>query len=197
MLDQTVELLDNFSKGITKDITLWTSITSALTKSLIFDESGKLLSFLSLSFLTSTNLLLIEIGFWTPLRLAKLSTPIATQIESSSTSTTTLTQTNYHPLLAAYALSLAPHENLLKEFNSTLLMLTRSDDLKIKRSALESIEQLWEILGDSMVGLVPESTTFLAETLEEVDGGVEMVTRRLVIRIEEHLGESLQSFLEN
>lgn len=196
MLDQTVELLDNYSKGNTTDITLWTSLTSALTKSLIFDESGNSPS--SQTLLTIITKVLFDMtGFWTPLRLAKISTPIASQIESASTSTTALTQAFYHPLLAAYALSLAPHENLLKEFNSTLLMLTRSDDLKVKRGALEAIEQLWENLGDSMVGLVPESTTFLAETLEEIDGGVEMVTRRLVTRIEEHLGESLQSFLEN
>lgn len=196
MLDQTVELLDSYSKGTTTDITLWTSLTSALTKSLIFDESGKSPSSQALCPII-TNVLFDMTGFWTPLRLAKISTPIASQIESASTSTTALTQAFYHPLLAAYALSLAPHENLLKEFNSTLLMLTRSDDLKVKRGALEAIEQLWENLGDSMVGLVPESTTFLAETLEEIDGGVEMVTRRLVTRIEEHLGESLQSFLEN
>lgn len=76
-------------------------------------------------------------------------------------------------------------------------MLTRSDDLRVKRNALEGLEQLWDALGDGMLGSVPETTPFLAETIEETEGGVEMVTRRLVARVEEHLGESLSSYLEN
>ena len=76
-------------------------------------------------------------------------------------------------------------------------MLTRSDELRTKRGALEALEQVWESLGDGMLGLVPETTPFLSETMEEVEGGVEATTRRLVKRIEEHLGESLESFLEN
>lgn len=74
-------------------------------------------------------------------------------------------------------------------------MLTRSDDLRVKRGALESLEVMWDTLGDGMLGLVPETTPFLAETVEETEGGVEMVTRRLIKTIEAHLGESLEDFL--
>lgn len=75
-------------------------------------------------------------------------------------------------------------------------MLTRSDDLRVKRGALEALERVWEELGDGMLSLVPETTPFLAETMEEAEGGVETATRKLVTRIEAHLGESLQSYME-
>ena len=55
---------------------------------------------------------------------------------------------------------------------------------------------VWEEVGDGMLGLVPETTPFLAETREETEGGVEAATRKLVKRIEEHLGESLDEYLE-
>ncbi|ORY85937.1 U3 small nucleolar RNA-associated protein 10 [Leucosporidium creatinivorum] len=175
MLDQTVELLESFSKGELKDVTLWSSVVSALTKALDYDETG----------------------FWTPLRLAKLSAPIANQLEAPQQLTSSLISSHYHSLLAAYAQALLPHENHLKAFNTSLLMLTRSDDLRVKRGALEALDQVWESLGDGMLGLVPETTPFLAETMEEGEGGVESATRVLVKRIEEHLGESLSSYLES
>ena len=47
-----------------------------------------------------------------------------------------------------------------------------------------------------MLGLVPETTPFLAEAREETEGGVETATRTLIKKIEEHLGESLDEYLE-
>lgn len=194
MLDQTSELLESFTRGETKDASLWTSITSALTKALVFDETGKL-DHASAPGMLAHSELVHFLGFWTPLRLSKLSTPIAHQLESGFSAT--LIASHLHPLITAYSVALLPHEIHLKNFNSSILMLTRSDDLKVKRGALEALEQMWDALGDSMIGLVPETTPFLSETLEEVDGGVEMVTRRLVAKIEGFLGESLADFLEN
>lgn len=102
-----------------------------------------------------------------------------------------------HPLVAIYAHVIGPHDKVLKAFNTSLLMLTRSDDLRVKRGALEVLEQVWESLGDGMLGLVPETTPFLSETMEETEGGVEVTTRRLIAKIESHLGETLQEYLEN
>lgn len=76
-------------------------------------------------------------------------------------------------------------------------MLTRSDDLRVKRGALDTLDVMWATLGDGMLGLVPETTPFLAETMDEGEGGVETATRQLVSRIETHLGESLESYLAN
>jgi U3 small nucleolar RNA-associated protein 10 len=108
-----------------------------------------------------------------------------------------LVASHYTPLLAQYAQALAPHEDLLKSFNTSLLMLTRSDDLRIKKSSIEAIETLWDTLGDGMLGLVPETCPFLAELIEETEGGVEEVCRRLIKTLEAHLGESLDSYLGN
>jgi U3 small nucleolar RNA-associated protein 10 len=173
MLDQTIELLGSFSCSELVDSDLFTSLLDALTKSLTYDESG----------------------FWTPLRLRKLSSPIASPLSSPFSSS--LLHAHLHPLLAAYSRALLPHELLLKGFNSSILMSTRSDSLSIKRASLEALEQLWDNLGDGMLLFVPETTPFLAETLEETEEGVAMVTMRLIKRIEEHLGETLDSYLEN
>ena len=161
-----------------------------MCKALEYDESGKNI----FQFLPRVVLITI-IGFWTALRLGKIATPIANQLAAPQPFTSTLLTSFYNPLLKNLAASLSSHESLLREFNTSLLMLTRSDDLRTKRTALESIEIIWEELGDGMLGLVPETTPFLAESIEESEGGVELVTRRLIKRIENHLGETLEDFL--
>ncbi|GAA6015436.1 hypothetical protein JCM10207_008593 [Rhodosporidiobolus poonsookiae] len=172
MLEQTVELLDGFAKGEQRDPHLWNAVASALAKALEFDESA----------------------FWTPARLAKLSSPLARQIEVSPD---VVAPAAYHTLLSAFADLVAAHESQLKTLNSSFLHLTRSDDLRVKRGAIEALEQMWETVGDGMLGLVPETTPFLAEAREETEGGVEAATRRLIKLIEEHLGEgeSMESWL--
>ncbi|GAA5903331.1 snoRNA-binding rRNA-processing protein UTP10 [Sporobolomyces salmoneus] len=171
MLDQTTELLEAFAKGESNDSTLWSAVASALTKAFDHDENG----------------------FWSAQRLAKLSSPLAHQIEAPSG---LFPISTYHSLLSSYVDLLASHETHLKSFNSQFLHLTRSDDLLVKRQAIEAIDRLWETVGDGMLGLVPETTPFLAEAREETEGGVETATRALIKRIEEHLGESLDEYLE-
>ncbi|GAA5867626.1 hypothetical protein JCM8547_001319 [Rhodosporidiobolus lusitaniae] len=170
MLDQTVELLDGFAKGEQTDADLWNAIAVSLTKALDADETG----------------------FWTPSRLAKLSSPIAHQIEVSPY---IAQQPIYHSLLSSFSDLVSSHESHLKTLNSTFLHFTRSDDLRVKRGAIEALEQMWESVGDGMLGLVPETTPFLAEAREETEGGVEAATRRLIRKIEEYLGEELETYL--
>ncbi|GAA5877943.1 hypothetical protein JCM16303_002787 [Sporobolomyces ruberrimus] len=171
MLDQTTELLEAFAKGESNDSTLWAAVASALTKAFDHDENG----------------------FWSAQRLAKLSSPLAHQIEAPSG---LFPMSSYHSLISSYVDLLAAHETHLKSFNSQFLHLTRSDDLNVKRQAIDAIDKLWETVGDGMLGLVPETTPFLAEAREETEGGVETATRGLIKRIEEHLGESLDEYLE-
>lgn len=190
MLEQTVDLLESFAGGDLRDSTLWSAVVSALSKALEYDETG-----------TSLRPARIRAdataGFWTPLRLGKLTSPIALQLSSPHALSTQLLAGGFNPLLGRFSSMLSSSEPLLKAFNTSLLMLTRSDDLRTKRTALESLEVLWDTLGDGMLGLVPETTPFLAETIEESEGGVESTTRRLIKRIEEHLGESLEDYLGN
>ncbi|BGP27409.1 U3 small nucleolar RNA-associated protein 10 [Rhodotorula toruloides] len=171
MLDQTVELLDQAAKGELQDEELWAAVASALTKAFEFDEGG----------------------FWSPARLGKLATPVAHQLEAPAG---LFSPEAYNSLVTSYSALLADHEPQLKAFNSRLLHLTRSDDLRVKRGAIDTLDVVWQEVGDGMLGLVPESTPFLAEAREETEGGVEAATRKLIKRIEEHLGESLDEYLE-
>jgi len=50
-------------------------------------------------------------------------------------------------------------------------------------------------LGHVMLPCVPETIPILVETLGEDEGGVEEVTRILIAKIEEHLGQSLDGYL--
>ncbi|GAA6036252.1 hypothetical protein JCM8097_006859 [Rhodosporidiobolus ruineniae] len=171
MLEQTVELLDASAKGEQRDADLWNAVAVSLTKVLDADETG----------------------FWTATRLAKLSSPIARQIEVTPDIAPPAV---FHALLSAFAEPLSSHESHLKQLNSAFLHLTRSDDLRVKRGAIEALEQMWDTVGDGMLGLVPETTPFLAEAKEETDGGVAEATRRLVDIISNHLGESLDDFMD-
>ncbi|SDA02509.1 BZ3501_MvSof-1269-A2-R1_Chr12-3g03653 [Microbotryum saponariae] len=205
MLDQTTELLVAFARGDNQDVALWTAVTSALTKSIDYDEGSKFRFVESCTVdqverqldSIDSSLLGFLADFWTPLRLGKLSTPVADQVlVSRQVLPPGLVKSHYEPLLSQYSLRLVAHERLLKQFNMSLLMHTRSDDLRVKRAAVEALEQVWVALGDGMLGFVPETTPFLSETLEESEGGVERATRSLITRIEEHLGEPLDSFLD-
>ncbi|GAA5979224.1 hypothetical protein JCM11641_001966 [Rhodosporidiobolus odoratus] len=172
MLDQTVEQLEAYAKGEQTDGDLWAAMTAALTKALDSDETG----------------------FWTPTRLAKLSSPIARQIEVTPS---IAPPSSYHTLLSSFSELLSSHETHLKSLNNAFLHLTRSDDLRVKRAAVEALEQMWEAVGDAMLAFVPETTPFLAEAREETEGGVEAATRRLIKKIEEHIGEDLDQYMEN
>ncbi|KAM0786108.1 hypothetical protein ACM66B_006918 [Microbotryomycetes sp. NB124-2] len=182
MLEQTTELLSSFVQDMPEDATLWTCVVKSLTKALEYDDTG----------------------FWTAARLSKLAKPIADQVEFVATA---LQQDDdddefanvrplYFALVEQYSHAISSHESILKSFNTHLLMTTRSEDLIVKRQALSTLDDVWDTLGDTMLTFVPETTPFLSETLDETQGGVDKATRKLIKRIEEHLGESLASYLE-
>ncbi|GAA5933796.1 hypothetical protein JCM3775_000286 [Rhodotorula graminis] len=171
MLDQTVELLDAAAKGDVRDPDLWQAVASALAKSFEYDESG----------------------FWSAQRLAKLSGPLARQLEAPSS---LFPVASLFPLLSSFGELVAAHESHLKQLNGHVLHLTRSDDVRVKRNAVDALDALWQAVGDDMLALVPETTPFLAEARDETEGGVEAATRRLIKRIEEHLGEDLDQYLD-
>ncbi|KAK4048437.1 snoRNA-binding rRNA-processing protein utp10 [Microbotryomycetes sp. JL201] len=175
MLEQTTELLTSFAEDVPDDVTLWTCVIKSLTKALEYDDTG----------------------FWTAARLSKLSNPIANQVELIAVKhDDDEVRVLFGSLVHQFSLASSSHEQVLKSFNTQLLMTTRSDDLVVKRQALLTLDDVWDALGDTMLTFVPETTPFLSETLDETQGGVDKATRRLIKRIEEHLGESLASYLE-
>lgn len=143
--------------------------------------------------MTDALSLSLRAGFWSAQRLAKLSGPLARQLEAPSSLFPVAT---YFPLLSSFAELVSAHESHLKQLNAHVLHLTRSDDLRVKRNAVDALDALWAAVGDDMLALVPETTPFLAEAREETEGGVEAATRKLIKRIEEHLGEDLDQYLD-
>lgn len=93
----------------------------------------------------------------------------------------------------AVAASSADHH---KEMNTRILKLMRSDDARIRLAAIQCEQRLTDRLGDDWLSLLPEMLPFIGELQEDTDEYVERETLRWVSRIEEILGEKLDSMLQ-
>jgi U3 small nucleolar RNA-associated protein 10 len=111
---------------------------------------------------------------------------------------TDLTSTSESPIAHALA-SLAgstTSEAVLKKLNTSICLLTRSDDAKERLSALRALDGIWESQTEELVQFVPETVSeFLAELLEDENSDVERLARSVLKRIEGVTG-SLQEYLE-
>eukprot|EP00698_Gefionella_okellyi_P019833 TRINITY_DN6145_c0_g1_i1.p1 TRINITY_DN6145_c0_g1~~TRINITY_DN6145_c0_g1_i1.p1 ORF type:complete len:1374 (-),score=306.25 TRINITY_DN6145_c0_g1_i1:2899-7020(-) len=87
-------------------------------------------------------------------------------------------------------------EDLWKTLNHQVLMQTRDENPRIRIRALLVCKELYHRLGEQLLSLVPETVPFIAELLEDEDEAVEATCQIVVKVIEEHLGESLQPYLQ-
>lgn len=136
-------------------------------------------------------------GFWSSQRLGKVISPVTAQLALAPKLGDARIRTALIPLIAVLSPKVSQHDALLKILNASVLRHVRSDELRVKRSAIEALDAMWRELGAALVPLVPETVgTGLAEALEEPEGGVEAAARKLLTRIEGELGgESIDSYL--
>ncbi|KAF2756797.1 U3 small nucleolar RNA-associated protein 10 [Pseudovirgaria hyperparasitica] len=99
------------------------------------------------------------------------------------------------PTVTALA-SAASSADLLKELNSFIMQMFRSDNPAIRLAAVRCEQCLTETLGEDWLGLLAEMIPFIAELQEDDDEDVEKETQRWIKMIEETLGESLDSMLQ-
>ena len=101
-----------------------------------------------------------------------------------------------------------------KQMNAAILRHMRSDDALVRLAAVRCEQALTERLGEEWLALLPEMLPFVSELqeddvrLQSVAGGkrhadvlaqderVERETHRWIVKMEEVLGESLESMLQ-
>lgn len=187
LLDTTIELLNGFQENkislTNQQFELWNEMISSLKKSSEIDKEGG--------------------GFWNPTRLNKILPGLINQLNLLSSKelfpTSSISETQFISKVSSTIVSLAQtvsDESSLKSINSNLLTKTRNSNSRIRIGAISSLTNLWNSLEDALLHLVPETTPFLAELLDDVDEEVVVATRELVGEIEKVLGEPLDEYLQ-
>jgi len=94
--------------------------------------------------------------------------------------------------LAAAAESLEHH----KELNGAILKHLRSESASVRLAAVKCEQALTDRLGEEWLSMLPEMLPFISELQEDDDDVVEKETHRWIGKIENVLGESLDSMLQ-
>ncbi|KAK8849743.1 hypothetical protein IAR55_005078 [Kwoniella newhampshirensis] len=174
LLPHIQELLPAYASGEIKDLPLWTLLLDVVAKSFEVDDGA---------FYTETHLLTLI-----PLLVAQL--PLFPTPLASPTPTTRV--------LSALAGS-TNSEKVLRSLNTSICLATRSDDVRLRLSALKALDGVWawaQEKDELLLNLVPETVSeFLAELLEDESSDVESAARAVLARIEKVTG-SLKEYLE-
>jgi U3 small nucleolar RNA-associated protein 10 len=131
--------------------------------------------------------------FWqSPTHFTPIAAPLLDRLQSTSA---TLTRESIIPAITALA-SAASSSDHQKEMNSRILSLMRADEASTRLAAVKCEQALTERLGEDWLALLPEMLPIITELLEDDDETVELETRRWIKKVEEILGESLDSMLQ-
>jgi U3 small nucleolar RNA-associated protein 10 len=177
MLPHIEELLPAYSKGEITDENLLNLLLDVLAKSFDVDEGA----------------------FWTDTSTAKLLPLLVALIDSPVTATTTLTSTSTPAEHLAGCLgSLAGStttESVLRSVNTSICLTSRSDIVSSRLAALKAIEGIWTKQSEELAPFVQETVgEFLGELVEDENGDVEVLARR-VIKVIEGVAGNVDEYL--
>ena len=109
---------------------------------------------------------------------------------------------NYDKIIPALVyclgqLAVTVHNQLLwKPLQNHVLMQTRSENPKIRYSALLIIQEFYSQLGEEFLPMLPESIPFIAELIEDSNENVEQLCQEIVQQIDGFLGdEKIEDYL--
>ncbi|TDZ23833.1 U3 small nucleolar RNA-associated protein 10 [Colletotrichum orbiculare MAFF 240422] len=83
-----------------------------------------------------------------------------------------------------------------KELNSSILRHLRSEQASVRLAAVKCQQQLAEKLGEEWLSALPEMLPYISELQDDDDETVEKQTHVWILKIEDVLGESLDSMLQ-
>ncbi|OCF41969.1 hypothetical protein I317_04161 [Kwoniella heveanensis CBS 569] len=173
LLPHIQELLPAYAAGDIEDQALHTLLLDVLSKSFEVDEGA----------------------YWNDTLLLSILPNLISQIPLFTSSLSKDDPSAISRTLASFASSTST-ENVLRRLNTSICLVTRSDDPKVRIQALKCLDAVWASQAEEMVGLVPETVSeFLAELLEDESHDVEIAARGVLSRIEKITG-SLQEYLE-
>lgn len=87
-------------------------------------------------------------------------------------------------------------DNMWQKLNFTLLMKTRSEHWQTRLAVLSVIENLFDKMRERYLVILNDTIPFISELLEDEDERVELAAKRIVIRIEQLTGESINEYLK-
>ncbi|KAI8453473.1 hypothetical protein BY996DRAFT_4583098 [Phakopsora pachyrhizi] len=173
LLDHTTTVLDQFADGKECNLDLWALLVKTIEQALIHDSTGN----------SST--------------LTKVTKPLTRQLKLAPIIKAPNFDLQICSLMGKLASKVAGHDVLLKIFNSGILEELRSnEEVKVKITCLKVLDECWQVIGSALVPFVPETVGGnLIEALELSEGGVDVLARKVIKRIEEEIGESIEGYL--
>ncbi len=131
--------------------------------------------------------------FWqSPSRFTQVAEPLLAQLAHG---TNDKVRSAIIPCITALATAADSADNL-KVINTKILAHLRAETPSVRLTAVRCQLSITEALGEEWLSLLPEMLPFISEAMEDDDEQVETEVRRWVRRIEEILGESLDSMLQ-
>jgi len=178
MLPHIEELLPAYANGEINDEHLLNLLLDVLAKSFDVDEGA----------------------YWTDGAYTKLVPSLVSLIDSPVTSATSLTSASSPAEHLAGCLgSLAGStttESVLKLVNTSICLASRSDTVSSRLSALKALEGVWTKQSEELTPYVQETVgEFLGELLEDENGDVEVLARKVIKTIEGVAG-NVEEYLE-
>ncbi|KAI0070967.1 hypothetical protein K474DRAFT_1669523 [Panus rudis PR-1116 ss-1] len=168
LLQPLTTLLMTFSKASEFSDTeeeLWLAVVNTLYKTFIHDEGV----------------------FWREDRLRQILSPLVAQIAVCPRLDRPEAKEALSGCLSSMA-EITSDDSLLKSLNLDILMHTRSEDSRVRLYALSCSEAIWRNHGGKLLGLVPETTTFIAEAVEDENDTVVREAHRLKEAVESVAG---------
>ena len=87
-------------------------------------------------------------------------------------------------------------DGLWQKLNYTLLMKTRSEQWQTRLAVLSVIENLFDKMRERYLVILNDTIAFISELLEDENERVEQAAKRIVLRIEQLTGESINEYLK-
>ncbi len=97
-------------------------------------------------------------------------------------------------LVSAFGALAQEAEVVWKPLHSGLLRHTRSPDARVRVLCCQALRQVWQVVGEELLTLFPESLPFLSELLEDASPEVERETQQLCLVIQQYLGEDISTY---
>ena len=82
------------------------------------------------------------------------------------------------------------------KLNYAILMKTRSEQWQTRQGALLVIEHLFETMRERYLVVLNDTIPFLSELLEDENEMVETAAKKIVSRVEQMTGESINDYLK-
>jgi len=87
-------------------------------------------------------------------------------------------------------------DGMWQKLNYSFLMKTRNEDYRVRLATLQVIEHLFDTMRERYLVILNDTIPFISELLEDENEQVEDCAKRIVNRVENLTGESINEYLK-